>query len=89
MWFNVTQIQTIVGLLVALSTFYTFVSKFFADRQKKKLDEILKVVSDGYVTKPDFEAHKHHIIKRVDRLEVAVFMQKNPQLFPHEKVNET
>lgn len=88
MFFNITQIQTIITLLVGLTTVYGAISKYYSDRQKKKLDEILKVVSEGYVTKPEFENHKKLIFTRVDRLEVAVFMQKNPQLFV-EKTDET
>ena len=87
MYFNFTQLQTIITLLVGLTTVYGFINKFFADRQKKKLEEILDLVRKGFVTKEEFENYKlsqdtakKHLTRRMEHVEIAVFMQKNPLL---------
>lgn len=87
MYFNVSQIQTIVTLLVGLSTVYGFISKFFADRQKKKLTEILNLIKEGFVSKVEFESFRKLAHKRLGKLELAVFMQKYPEIFEDEEDN--
>lgn len=79
MWINWDLAKSVITLLVGLTTIYGFITKFFADRQKKKLDEILQIVQNGFVSKPEYESFKGHIFKRVNRLELAVFMQKHPE----------
>lgn len=94
MYFNFTQLQTITTLLVGLTTVYGFISKFFADRQKKKLEEILEIVKKGFVTKEEFENYKitqdttkQHFARRLEHIEAA-FMQKKPLFFKNSDIRE-
>ena len=54
MWINWDLAKSVITLLVGLTTIYGFITKFFADRQKKKLDEILQIVQNGFVSKHEY-----------------------------------